>query len=163
MVEQIYVYSLRKIINGKKQIERAFNIKLSNKAKIVFLEGEPGNEMLALSAVEAMELGFDVDDAILLKNDEIVFEKIQIKTLTHRKNLEEVRGRIIGTQRRVLNTIEDLTDCYIRVHDNTVGIIGRIQDIEKAIYAIRKIITGSEHASVYAYLEEQKVLERQQL
>ncbi len=160
-MEQIYVTNLRKFIEGKKQLERAFNVKVSNKAKIVFIEGKPEDEMLALQAIETMELGFDVDDATLLKNEDIIFEKLSIRNLTHRKNLEEIRGRVIGTQRKALNTIEDLTDCIIRVHNNTVGVIGRIQDIEKAIYAVRKIISGSEHASVYAYLEEQKVLENQ--
>jgi ribosomal RNA assembly protein len=163
MTEQIYTEKSRKIISNKKEIERAFNIKISSRGNIVFLEGKPEDEIIAIDAIEAINLGFPVNEACYLKDDNITFEKISIKAISKRKNREEIRGRIIGERRRVMDTIEDLTDCKIVVHDNLVGVIGRIEDIEKAVYAIKKIIAGSRHASVYAYLEEQKALERIQL
>jgi ribosomal RNA assembly protein len=163
MVEQIYTEKLRKVLDNKKQIGKSFNIKISNKGNIIFLEGNPADEIIAMDAIEAINLGFPVNEACYLRDDNIVFEKISIKAISKRKNRELIRGRIIGERRRVLDTIEDLTDCKIVVHDNLVGIIGRIEDIEKAVYAVKKIIAGSRHASVYAYLEEQKALERHQL
>jgi ribosomal RNA assembly protein len=163
MTEQIYSEKSRKVISNKKEIERAFNLKISSKGNIIFIEGKPEDELLALNAIEAINLGFPIDEACYLKDENIAFQKISIKTISKKKNRELIRGRIIGERRRVLDTIEDLTDCKIVVHDNLVGIIGRIEDIEKAVYAVKKIIAGSRHASIYAYLEEQKALERHQL
>jgi rRNA processing protein Krr1/Pno1 len=35
-----------------------------------------------------------------------------------------------------------------------VGIIGNIENMKTALYALENLIAGSKHASVYAYLEK---------
>jgi rRNA processing protein Krr1/Pno1 len=42
-----------------------------------------------------------------------------------------------------------------------VGIIGKIEDVKKAAYVIKRIIVGSEHSAMYAWLEQQKNLKEQ--
>jgi len=161
MVEQIYSDNIRKIFQNKKKIETALNIKLSKKQGIVFIKGKAEDEHFGLQVIEAINLGFSVDKALLLKDEEFVFEKINIKDLTKRHDLERVRGRIIGTRGRALDTLESLTDCYISLHDNSVGIIGKAEDIENARYALERIIQGSKHSNVYAYLEKKRAEEKQ--
>ena len=160
MTTKTYSENIRKILQNRKLIEDAFKIKISYEGRILVLEGKPEDEIFSLRAITAIDLGFSINDAVLLKDENFDFEKISVKDLSKRKNLAQVRARIIGSRRKALNTIESLTDCIISVHENTVGIIGEIENIGKAIYAIKRIISGSNHASVYAYLEEQKALER---
>jgi len=161
MTEQIYAEVARKIMQNKNQIEKALKVKLSAKGNIVLIEGNSADELIALNVIEAINLGFSVVQALDLKNEDFIFEKISIKNLTKRKDLSQIRARIIGTERSVLRNVEMLTNCDIVLHENMAGIIGRIEDVKKASYAIRKIISGSKYATIYRYLEEQKAIERE--
>jgi ribosomal RNA assembly protein len=160
MTKQIYCENPRKIFQNKKAIETAFRIKLLKQENIIKIEGEESNEFTALQALEAIDMGFAISDALLLKEEDFIFEKIKIKSISHRRNLSQVRGRIIGEERKVLNNIEYLSDTNIVLHDNLVGIIGLSDNVRKASYALKKLIAGSKHANVYRYLEEEKAKER---
>ena len=127
---------------------------------MIFIDGNAADEMIALQVIEAMGLGFSAAEALDLKNEKYSFATIPIKTIAKRRNLSQVRARVIGTQRRVLDNIESLTGCEIVLHDNMVGIIGLVENVRKAAYAVRKLISGSKHANVYSYLEEEKEKEK---
>jgi rRNA processing protein Krr1/Pno1 len=47
------------------------------------------NEYLVEKVIVAMEMGFDAEDAVLLKNENFSLEILNVKDYTHRKNLEE--------------------------------------------------------------------------
>jgi KH domain-containing protein len=160
MTERIYCHNARKIMQNKKQIENSLKINLEIKNRIIIIEGAAENEMTALSVLEAIELGFSLSQALDLRLDDFAFEKVLIKTIAHRKNLSQVRARVIGTQRRALTQIESLTGCDIVLHDNTVGIIGHMEDVKRASYALKKLIAGSKHANVYTMLEEQNAKDK---
>lgn len=160
MTEQIYSEVPRKILQYKKQIQNALKIKLAVKGNVIQLEGDPANELIARDMIEAIGMGFPIEQALDLKNEEFTFQKIPIKAIAHRKNLSQVRARVIGTQRRALKNIEFLSDCDIVLHDNFVGIIGHNEDVKKAAYAIKKLIGGSKHANVFMYLEEENAKQK---
>ena len=160
MTEKIYLESTRKIIQNKKQLESSLNVKLSINGGVVTIEGDSPQEMTALMVLEAIELGFDISTSLDLKQDDFTFEKIKIKNISKRHDLSQVRARIIGTKRRALDQLESLTGCTLVLHDNTVGIIGPVEDVKRAAYALKKLISGSKHANVYALLEEQNAKER---
>lgn len=160
MTETIYSESARKIIQNKKLLEDTLKVKLSIASKVVTIEGEAADEFVALRVIEAINLGFVVPKALFLKEDDFTFQKLLMKNITKRTDMSQVRGRLIGTQRKVLDTIESLTDTYIVVHENSVGIIGKIEDVDKATYVIKRIIAGSKHANMYAWLEKKKAEER---
>jgi ribosomal RNA assembly protein len=162
MTKQIYCKNSRKILQNKKTIETTFKIKLLIKENIIEIEGDEEKEFIAMQAINAVDIGFSINEAANLKYDDYVFEKILIKNISKRRNLSQVRGRIIGEERKALNNIEYLTDTSIVVHDNTVGIIGRSENVRKTAYALKKLIAGSKHANVYRYLEEEKAKERQE-
>lgn len=154
MVEQIYSENTRKIMRDKKLIEQTLDVKLTSKEKIIFIEGNAESEFLCMQVIEAINLGFKINIALLLKDEEIVFKQINIKSISKRNNMSQIRARIIGVHGRVLETFESLTDCFIAVHNNSVGIIGNVDNMETAVYALQNLISGSKHASVYAYLEK---------
>jgi len=154
MTEQIYSENARKIIKNKKIIEETLKVKLSSKENIVFIKGDAENEYICLQAIEAIDLGFSIKESLLLKDEEIIFKQINIKSIAKRRDMSQIRARIIGTNGRVIDTLESLTDCFFAVHNNTVGIIGNIENMKTALYALENLIAGSKHASVYAYLEK---------
>jgi len=100
--------------------------------------------------------GFSVAKALDLKYDGFEFRKIKIKSVTSRKNLSQVRARIIGKHRKVMDNIEYLTGCDLALHDNTVGIIGPREAVNVAEEALKNLIAGSKHATIYAFLEKMK-------
>jgi len=152
---QIYTEAAKKILQNKKKIESELNIKISIKDNIVNIQGAPENDFIATDVIEAINLGFKTETALLIKNIEYGFEKINIKDNTRRKDIARIRGRLIGTHGKALDTLEILTDCFLSVHDSEVGIIGRIENLELASIAIKKLINGSGHSKVYAFLERQ--------
>jgi ribosomal RNA assembly protein len=160
MTEKIYSESIRKIIQNKKTLEEGLKVKISLSGNIIELNGNAEDEFIALQAIDALNLGFPVQDAISIRDEEFAFEKIPIKNISHRKDLSQVRGRIVGEQRKAMRNIEYLTDCSIVLHNNIVGIIGRVENVKKASYALKKLIAGSKHANVYSYLEEEKIKEK---
>lgn len=160
-MEKLYLENSRKVIQNKKQIEETLKVKLEIKAGVVTIEGKAENELIAFSVLEAIELGFAIPLALELRLEDFAFEKILIKNIISRKrNLSQVRARIIGTERRALDQLEYLTGCDIVLHNNIAGIIGRTEDVKRASYALRKLISGSKHANVYAFLEEQNARDR---
>ena len=163
MVEQIYSGNPRKIMRNKKVLESSLGVKIYRKGGLIFMEGSAEDEYLTLEIIEAINMGFTADEALSLKETGFGFQKLNIKTLTRRKDIKEVKGRLIGTRGKALKTLESLAGCYIRLHDSTIGIIGPIEDVDLAAAAIRKLVQGSPHNKVYGFLERQQALSRQQL
>ena len=160
MAEQIYSEVPRKILQYKKKIQSTLKIKLAVKGNIMQIDGDPANELIARDIIEAIGMGFPIEQALDLKNEEFTFQKIPIKSISKRHDLSQVRARVIGRERGVLQNIEFLTNCDIVLHDNSVGIIGHNEDVKKAAYAMRKLIAGSKHANVYMYLEDENAKQK---
>lgn len=155
-MQEIYIEQIRKILVNKKKLEKELEIKIGNKGKNVFVEGSPEKVYLAIEVLEAVSSGFSVDKALLLKEDGVIFQVLNIKDITKRNDLERIKGRVIGTQGKTLDTLRKLTDCEISVHDNQIGIIGLAENIADSIQAITSLVHGSKQGNVYARLEKEK-------
>ena len=162
MVQEIYVEPIRKIILNKKKLEKELEIKITNKGKLVFVDGEADKEFEALQVIEAINLNFSIENALLLKQEDVILQTIHIKDITKRHDLERIRARIIGTKGKTLKTLTNLTDCYFSLSDNEIGIIGNAEDIEEARQAIISLIQGSKQSNVYARAEKIKKQKRLQ-
>jgi KH domain-containing protein len=148
--------SAKRILRSRKEFEKKLRVKLHIRKERVEIEGSEMDEYLAVSVLDATELGFDMETAFLLLEPDYVLEKVEMRNITRRKNLGEVRARAIGTHGRTKELIEELSDCYISIHDNTVGIIGLPDNIRICIQAVTKLIQGSKQSSVYSYLEKSR-------
>ena len=102
-----------------------------------------------------INLGFSIDKALLLKQENIILQTIHIKDITKRQDLERVRARIIGTQGRTLKTLNNLTNCDFSLKNNNIGIIGDTDSIEEGIQAVTSLIQGSKQSNVYAHAEKE--------
>ncbi len=161
-METFYCNSTNKIKQNKEKLEKSLKCKISFRGKNVSISGTAVDEYVASQVIDALNLGFKVPQTLLLCNENFVFEKIHIKDLTKRHDLSRIRGRIIGTRGKTKEIIENLSDCFISLHENTVGIIGSAENIEKAIQAIKSIIQGKKQGKVYNYLEKERTKSKKQ-
>lgn len=155
-MQEIYIENLKELIRGKRKLEKQLDIKITNKGKLVFVNGKPDNEFTAIEILKAINLCFSVDYALQLKQENIILQTLNIKDLTKRKDLERIRARIIGTHGKTLKTLNNLTNCSFSMHDNQIGIIGDAEEIEDAIQAVTSLVQGSKQGNVYARLEKQR-------
>ena len=142
-----------RIIKAKRILERELEVKITNRGKEVYLEGEPEEEYVAEKVIEAIELGFSIRKALLIKKDDLRFSIMKIKNYSKSKNIELAKGRIIGTGGRTLKTLSDLTDCFFEIKENEIGIIGSPENIKISEEAIILLSKGSKHGNVYSFLE----------
>ena len=154
MVQQLYCEKISELKRERKFLERTFRIKITLKGRQVIIEGDAISEYEIEKVIEAINLGFPARTATLLKDPEYLFEKINIKDHTRRKNLDVVRGRLIGTHGRTKKTIEQISGCEIVIHDNDVGIIGPAENVPQALTAITNVIKGTKQTNAYKYLEK---------
>ena len=145
---------IARIIKNKKRLEKELNIKISNNGKEVSLSGEPVDEYVAEKVLEALNLGFPLEIALLIKEEDYTFEVLNIRDFTKKKDFSRIRARIIGKEGKTLRTLNNLTNCNFEVLDKEIGIVGDAENIEAARQSVISLIQGAKQANVYAYLEK---------
>ncbi len=153
----LHVEQMNKIKKAVPVIENKVKVNISFRKGSVGIKGNELNEFLVEQIIRAVDFGFHVDDALLLTNEDFVLEFISIKENTRRKNLTDVRSRVIGTDGKAKRTIEKLTGCVIVVNENTVGVIVDSVHLDSVVQALESLIHGAKHGNVFAYLEKQNV------
>jgi len=159
-MRDVRVQSMRKIKKAVPAIENKTKIKISFGKGSIRLKGSEMKEFLVEKVVQAIDFGFCVDDALLLMNEDFVLEFIEVKEHTRRKNLKDVRARLIGTGGKARKTIENLTGSEIVISGNTVGVIVDSDHLDAVVQGIESLIQGAKHGNVFAYLEKQNMSRR---
>ncbi len=146
----------------KEAIEKKCNIKIE-------IDGESGEVTVTpidrldiisvakgVNIIDAISKGFAPEKALLILDDDFDYHSIDLKDYSGKSSnsLERIKSRLIGEKGKSRRTIEELTDTYISIYGHNVGIIGKLDDIDKTEDAIKKIITGSSHKYVYNFLQE---------
>lgn len=148
---------ISRITRNKKRLEEKLKVKITIQEKKVSIEGEPEDEYTAEKVIDALNFGFPFSTALLIKEEDFIFEIINIKEYTKRKDFERVKARIIGRKGKTLKTLNELTNCNFELKDNEVGIIGQPERIYNAQEAIISLIKGSKQSNVYNFLEKHQV------
>ncbi len=159
-MKQLYIKSARKVLQNKKELEDKLNVKISVKGTNISIKGKEVDEYFASRVVEALDFPFLVEDALLLKSENFMFEILNIKDFTHRHDFKVIKGRLIGKQGKTLKVLENLSDCEIAVKDNSVALIGPVESFEQARQAVISLIQGAKQGNVYGYLERARKQER---
>lgn len=144
----------------KEELEKKLNVEISIKGKQVTISGEAIEEYEASMIIDAISLGFSIKEALTIKNEETIFKKIRIKDFTKRKDLYEVKSRLIGTKGKTKRTLEEISGCRVVIGDSEVGIIGSAEDVESTVTAAANIIRGTKQANAYRYLERMNTLKK---
>jgi ribosomal RNA assembly protein len=159
-MRNVIVENMRKVKRAVPAIENKVKVRVSFRQGAVSLKGSELNEFLVEKVVRAVDFGFDVEDALLLISEDFVLEFIEVKEHTRRKNLKDVRARLIGTGGKARKTIENLTGSEIVINGNTVGVIVDSNHLDAVVQGIESLIQGAKHGNVFAYLEKQNISKR---
>lgn len=119
---------------------------------------DPSMALKALDIARAIGRGFSEERALRLLDPEEYFKAIDIRDYAgkSRKRIAQLKGRLIGSKGKTRRIIEELTGVDMSVYGNTVSIIGDMLRIDIAERAVEMVLEGSEHASVYRFLENKR-------
>ena len=150
----------------KQRIEEKFTVTLeieseSGGVTIVLSEKAPDPSVLfkAKDTVTAIGRGFSPEHAFrLLRNEDEIFDFINLRVVFGRSesDIRRVKGRVIGANGKTRKLIEELTDASVVVYGHTVGFIGTFERIDVARNAVQMLINGSQHHTVYKYLQKKR-------
>ncbi|MDH4123360.1 MAG: KH domain-containing protein [Thermoplasmata archaeon] len=145
----------------KKRIEELTGIKLlidSAEGDVEIDHSEAKDPAMAItveSIIKAVGRGFSPEKAVLLIEDDAVLEIMDLRDYVGKKpnHISRVKSRVIGSKGKTRRIIEELTGTHVSVFGNTVSIIGGTVQVSVARRALDMLISGSEHSTVYHFLE----------
>ena len=145
----------------KRKIEELSGCKISIDSKEGLVEIiEQNNEdalknLQLINTAKAIGRGFSPEIAYQIIEMDYYFDIIDIRDYVGRskKRLGTIRGRLIGKGGKTRHIIEEMTGCNLAIQGHTVSIISDLEGLEGAKVAISMVLSGSEHGSVYKYLE----------
>lgn len=116
---------------------------------------DPSVVLSVMDFVSAVGRGFSPEKAFMVLDDDWYLEVIDIREYVGKKpnHVARMRARVIGTKGKTRRLFEELTGAYISVYGNTIAIIGDTLQLDVARRALDMLLTGSEHAAVYKFLE----------
>lgn len=120
---------------------------------------DPSLLFRAKDIVLAIGRGFSPERAFKLLEDEgYTLDIIDLRDILGKSEseLRRVRGRIIGKEGKSREMIEELSGALISVYGHTVAIIGDVEQVNVAREAINMLINGSQHATVYRFLQRKR-------
>lgn len=162
-MQQITFHNTAELKRTKEELENKLGLKITIKGKLITIDSEDTfKEYEAQMVLNAMALGFSAAKALLLLDEEYVYEEIRIKDHTKR-DLRSVLSRLIGTKGKTKNTIESLTSGDIVIGENKVGVIALAEEIDAATTAIKNLIRGTKQSKVYNYLEKHNTKKKEEV
>jgi ribosomal RNA assembly protein len=120
---------------------------------------DPSVLFRAKDVVTAIGRGFSPDEAFrLIRNEDTVFDFIDLRIIFARSesDIRRVKSRIIGMNGKTRRTIEELSEADVVIYGHTVGFIGTFEQVDTARNAVQMIIQGSQHHTVYSYLQKKR-------
>ena len=120
---------------------------------------DPSLLFRAKDVVTAIGRGFSPEHAFrLLRNEDDIFDFIDFRVVFGRSesDIKRIKGRIIGANGKTRKLIEELTDASVVVYGHTVGFIGTFEQVDVARNAVQMLINGSQHHTVYKYLQRKR-------
>lgn len=143
----------------KKEIERRGGVSLEVDAEgnVRIASDDPVAEWRAIDVVKAVGRGFDAEIALKLFREDYVLKIIDLKDIFPKeKQRERYKARVIGTKGKAKKTLEELSGAELCVYGNTVGIIGRQEEVDLADHGVRMLLGGAPHGIVYFVLRKEK-------
>ncbi len=119
----------------------------------VEIDGESMEIFFAKDVVKAIGRGFTPREALKLIDSDYNLYIIQLNDLIGSdKAMIRLKGRVIGEHGRMKGDIESATESYVCIYGHTIGIIARIDTMDRAKEAILMLLDGAPHNVVINYL-----------
>jgi ribosomal RNA assembly protein len=143
-------------------------ITVDSKEGLVKVEATDENTIPLLRAVEiinAINRGFSPERAFeMIEDEDLLLDVIDLSSMAEGpRQLDRLRGRIIGKDGRAREQIEDMTDVEISVFGKTVALIGYPEQLKTARAAVDMLIEGVPHENVFAFLDRKKKESKQDM
>ena len=119
---------------------------------------DPIKGLRAREIVHAIARGFSPEKALkLLDDDLLMFETIDLSNIARtEKDMQRLKGRIIGREGKTREVFETLTGARISVYGKTISLLGYPEQNSVARTGIDMLLKGSSHGPVYNFLEKKK-------
>ena len=144
----------------KKEIEEKLKCKIdvnSQNGEVIVHSEDALNKFILSNVINAINLGHNPKNALLLEDENFVFDVIDVKTFVKdHSRLKSVMGRIIGKQGSTRKAIEEITKCSVAIKDSSVSVVGPYENTLLVHEALEMLIKGISHKSFYAYIEKNK-------
>jgi len=142
----------------KKDIEKFLKVKLKvEEGKITIDKTKCKlNDFELENIFDALAMGFSVKEVLLLKDPNYIFERINLKARLRPTRRRIIKARIIGKAGKIKRLLEEITNCYMKIFGNYIGIIGEAENVAIAKRAIEMLIQGRSHTSMQKWLEHAK-------
>ena len=127
---------------------------------------DPSSLFRARDIITAVGRGFSPEYAFrLIRNEDDIFDIIDLRTIFGRSesDIRRVKGRVIGANGKTRRLIEELTEASVVVYGHTIGFIGTFEQVDVARNAVNMLIEGSQHQTVYKYLQRKRRLFKKQM
>jgi ribosomal RNA assembly protein len=147
--------SIKKVIEEKTSTA----ITVDSNEGVVRVEGEDAIPFLrAVEVIEAINRGFSPERAFrLLEDEDLLMEVMDLSAISDsQRQMDRLRGRIIGRDGRAREQIEQMTNTQISVFGKTITLIGLPEQIKIARAAVDMLLEGSPHEAVFSYLEKKR-------
>jgi ribosomal RNA assembly protein len=159
-METFYIKKIQEVKKNLKELQDKLNIKIAILKNQVTIKGKAIDEYGASHVFEAIAFGFSAKKALLLTNEDYFFRIVKIKDHTKR-NLADIKSRLIGKKGKTRRVFADTSGCDIIISESEVGIIGLSEDVQHVETAIISLIKGSKETNMYRYLEKQNKLKKE--
>ncbi|MBN2517314.1 MAG: RNA-processing protein, partial [Candidatus Altiarchaeota archaeon] len=105
--------------------------------------------------VKAIGRGFNPKYAINLAKDDYGLLVISLDEMFHgnENDIKRVKARVIGEGGKARRIMETLSNTKISVYGKTVSVIGGEEDVGVVEDALKMLISGARHATVYRFME----------
>lgn len=153
-METRYLSNSKEFQANKHLLEQKLGITCTLQGRKVTYDAPAFKEYEAGLVFDALIFGFSVKKALMLLEPDMSFKTVHLKDHTRRKDMGEVRARMIGKEGKTKRAIENITNCDLIITDeNEVGILGHVTDVEHAVVGLINLAKGTKEGNVYAYLE----------
>jgi len=141
----------------KNKLESELKVKIKEYGNSIELEGEGLDLYNAKNIIKAVARGFSPQNAFRLLNEDEELEIINLAGDSDKK-IKVIKSRLIGTKGKTRKMIEKYSGCSVSIYGKTVSIIGTHSQMEVAEEAIKMLIYGAKHSTVYNFLIKAKVV-----
>jgi len=147
----------------KKYLESKSGLKIdidSEQGEIVIDEHKLEDPLMLIkieNIITAIGRGFSPQNAFLLFSDDADFFVFDLYDYVGRKetHVKRLKSRIIGSEGKTKRVLESLTGSKISVYGHTISIISDIIKMNVMKKSIDMLLTGSKHATVYRFAENE--------
>jgi len=120
---------------------------------------DPSLLFRAKDVVTAIGRGFSPESVFkLIEDEDTILEIVDLREVFGRSesDISRIKGRIIGREGKTRRIIEEMTGTRVSVYGHTVSMIGGIEQVDIAREAIKMLIKGSQHKTVYRFLQRKR-------